>query len=302
MEESTLATRSAISGGKKARPLPEAGRLSKTAAPGGDYVLGHSQREIRRLTTQAAILRPITERLMRNMRVGPGMRVLDLGCGAGDVSMLAAELVGSTGSVVGIDRNKDVLAVAAERARLAGFPQIHFEQASAETFWSGEPFDLVIGRYVLIHQSDPAGLLRGAARLVRRGGSIAFHEIRLNEILNSSPYVPLWQLTGSLIEMACHSALSHYDVSDRLIECFSEAGLPQPQLFSETPVGGGVDSPLYAWAAETLNSFRPQLTKMGIASSGFTGVETLASSLRAAVVDARSQITAPRQVCAWVTV
>ena len=302
MEESTLATRSAISGRKKARPLPEAGRLSKTAAPGGDYVLGHSQREIRRLTTQAAIPNPITERLMRNTRVGPGMRVLDLGCGAGDVSMLAAELVGSTGSVVGIDRNKDVLAVAAERARLAGFPQIHFEQASAETFWSGEPFDLVIGRYVLIHQSDPAGLLRGAARLVRRGGSIAFHEIRLNEILNSSPYVPLWQLTGSLIEMACHSALPHYDVSDRLIECFSEAGLPQPDLFSETPVGGGVDSPLYAWAAETLNSFRPQLTKMGIASSGFTGVETLARSLRAAVVDARSQITAPRQVCAWVTV
>ena len=302
MEESTLATRSAISGRKKARPLPEAGRLSKTAAPGGDYVLGHSQREIRRLTTQAAILNPITERLMRNTRVGPGMRVLDLGCGAGDVSMLAAELVGSTGSVVGIDRNKDVLAVAAERARLAGFPQIHFEQASAETFWSGEPFDLVIGRYVLIHQSNPAGLLRGAARLVRRGGSIAFHEIRLNEILNSSPYVPLWQLTGSLIEMACHSALPHYDVSDRLIECFSEAGLPQPDLFSETPVGGGVDSPLYAWAAETLNSFRPQLTKMGIASSGFTGVETLARSLRAAVVDARSQITAPRQVCAWVTV
>jgi SAM-dependent methyltransferase len=239
---------------------------------------------------------------MRNTRVGPGMRVLDLGCGAGDVSMLAAELVGSTGSVVGIDRNKDVLAVAAERARLAGFPQIRFEQASAETFWSGEPFDLVIGRYVLIHQSDPAGLLRGAARLVRRGGSIAFHEIRLNEILNSSPYVPLWQLTGSLIEMACHSALPHYNVSDRLIECFSEAGLPQPHLFSETPVGGGVDSPLYAWAAETLNSFRPQLTKMGIASSGFTGVETLASSLRAAVVDAGSQIAAPRQVCAWVTV
>jgi SAM-dependent methyltransferase len=302
MEESTLATQSAISGRKKVRSLPEAGRLSKTAAPGGDYVLGHSQREIRRLTTQAAILNPITERLMRNTRVGPGMRVLDLGCGAGDVSMLAAELVGSTGSVVGIDRNKDVLAVAAERARLAGFPQINFEQASAETFWSGEPFDLVIGRYVLIHQSDPAGLLRGAARLVRRGGSIAFHEIRLNEILNSSPYVPLWQLTGSLIEMACHSALPHYDVSDRLIECFSEAGLPQPHLFSETPVGGGVDSPLYAWAAETLNSFRPQLTKIGIALSGFTGIETLESSLRAAVVDARSQITAPRQVCAWVTV
>lgn len=102
--------------------------------------------------------------------------------------------------------------------------------------------------------------------------------------------------------MACHSALPHYDVSDRLIECFSEAGLPQPHLFSETLVGGGVDSLLYAWAAETLNSFRPQLTKMGIALSGFTDIETLESSLRAAVVEARSQIVGPTQICAWVRI
>ena len=67
-------------------------------------------------------------------KIAPGMPVLDLGCGAGDVSMLAAELVGPTGEALGIDRNKDVLAVAAERARVAGFPQIRFEQASAETF------------------------------------------------------------------------------------------------------------------------------------------------------------------------
>jgi 2-polyprenyl-3-methyl-5-hydroxy-6-metoxy-1,4-benzoquinol methylase len=85
-----------------------------------DYVLGHSQREIRRLRTQAVILEPITERLLRNVKIGPGMRVLDLGCGAGDVSLLAAKFVGPTGMVVGIDRNRDVLAVATDRAQAAG--------------------------------------------------------------------------------------------------------------------------------------------------------------------------------------
>jgi 2-polyprenyl-3-methyl-5-hydroxy-6-metoxy-1,4-benzoquinol methylase len=50
------------------------------------YILGHSQEEIRRLMLQATILRPFTERLLRNAEIGPGMRVLDLGCGAGDVS------------------------------------------------------------------------------------------------------------------------------------------------------------------------------------------------------------------------
>jgi hypothetical protein len=76
-------------------------------------------------------------------------------------------------------------------------------------------------------------------------------------------------------------------VSDRLIECLSEAGLPEPQLFSETLVVGGTDSPLYAWAAETLKSFRPQLAEMGIALGELLGIETLESSVRAAVVEAQ---------------
>ena len=284
---------------KKARFTPKAGGLSKTPASEGDYVLGHSQREIRRLTTQAAMLRPITERLMQNVKIGPGMRVLDLGCGAGDVSMLAAELVGSTGSVVGIDRSQEVLAVASERAQLAGLRQIRFEQASVQTFSSDEPFDLVIGRYILIHQSDPVDFLRSAARLVKPEGCIAFHEIRLVQTVDSLPYVPLWQLAGNLVEMACQSALPHYNVSNRLIECFSEAGLPQPHLSCETLVGGGVDSPLYAWMAETLQSFIAQLAKIGIVLSEVVAIETLESSLRAAVVEARSQIVAPAQICAW---
>jgi ubiquinone/menaquinone biosynthesis C-methylase UbiE len=66
--------------------------------PGTEYNFGYSEREIRRLMRQATILRPITERLLRAAGAGTGMRVLDLGCGAGDVSMLAAELV-PTGAV-----------------------------------------------------------------------------------------------------------------------------------------------------------------------------------------------------------
>jgi ubiquinone/menaquinone biosynthesis C-methylase UbiE len=227
------------------------------------------------------------------------MRVLDLGCGAGDVSLLAGELVGSTGWVVGIDRDREVLALAAERAQVAGLRQISFQEASVETFSPDEPFDLVIGRYVLIHQSDPLGFLRAAARLVRPGGCLAFHEIRLLQMFDSQPPVPLWQLAVNLIQMACQSGLPHYDVSSRLIEYFSEASLPEPDLFCETLVGGGIDSPLYAWAAETVRSFLPQLAKMGIVLGELLGVETLESRLREAVVEARSQIVGPAQVCAW---
>jgi 2-polyprenyl-3-methyl-5-hydroxy-6-metoxy-1,4-benzoquinol methylase len=264
-----------------------------------DYVLGHSQREIQRPISQAALLRPVTERLLRKVKIGPGMRVLDLGCGVGDVSRLAAECVGPTGLVVGIDRNPEVLTLATERAHATGLRQISFEQAAGESFSSRETFDLVIGRYLLVHQSNPVGFLRAVARLVSKGRSIAFHEIRLRQRFDSLPAVPLWQVTGHLILTAAQSALPQHDVGDRLIESFSEADLPQPDLFCETLVGGGIDSPLYSWAADTLQSFVPQLAKMGIRFGELVGIETLESRLREAVVAAHSQIVAFGQVCAW---
>jgi hypothetical protein len=137
------------------------------------------------------------------------------------------------------------------------------------------------------------------ARLVSKGGSIAFHEIRLLQRFDSLLAVPLWEMTGDLILTAAQSALPHHDVSERLIEFFSEAGLPQPDVFCETPVGGGIDSPLYAWAAETLQSFLPQLAKKGILFGELMGIETLESRLREAVVAVRSQIVGFGQVCAW---
>ena len=53
-----------------------------------EYILGHSPRELRRLILQTEILRPITERLLKEAGIKLGMRVLDLGCGTGDVAML----------------------------------------------------------------------------------------------------------------------------------------------------------------------------------------------------------------------
>jgi ubiquinone/menaquinone biosynthesis C-methylase UbiE len=97
-----------------------------------EYILGHSGREIQRLVHQASILRPITERLLRSAGISQGMRVLDLGCGAGDVALLAAELVGPSGSVVGIDRNQAVIAMARQRARRADYQHVDLRNVSVD--------------------------------------------------------------------------------------------------------------------------------------------------------------------------
>jgi ubiquinone/menaquinone biosynthesis C-methylase UbiE len=266
------------------------------------YLLGHSQEEIARLILQATILRPFTERLLRNAQIGTGMRVLDLGCGTGDVSMLAAELVGPSGSVVGIDSNPEVIGLASGRARAAGFEQVTFRDVPLEAFSIPDLFDYVVGRYVLVHQPDPIDFLRRAARLVRPGGIIAFHEVDLSGSFNSRPRVTRWDAAGNLILAAFREALPHYDSANRLMEHFSNAGLPRPNLFREMVIGGGTASPLYTWLADTMRSVWPQLVNMGIATQEARSAETLAARVRSAVVEARAEIEAPAQVCAWARV
>ena len=79
------------------------------------YALGHSAEEHQRLAEQAALFRPMTERLFREAGVDEGMRVLDVGSGAGDVAFLVAKLVGPKGKVVGVDLDGNAL----DKARAA---------------------------------------------------------------------------------------------------------------------------------------------------------------------------------------
>src|SRR5215471_14810079 len=89
-----------------------------------NYALDQQHSEYERLGRQAARDNPLTERLFVAAGIGPGMRVLDVGCGAGHVSSLVARLVGPTGSVVGIDREAPVLEYA--RAHASGDVDVSF--------------------------------------------------------------------------------------------------------------------------------------------------------------------------------
>src|SRR5262249_51781278 len=113
------------------------------------YVLGRSESESQRLIRQANFVRPSTERVFRKAGITAGMRVLDVGCGAGDVSFLTAEIVGPTGSVQGIDVNPAVLELARRRAQEGGWTWVRFEERSIDGPATAERFDAVVGRCVL---------------------------------------------------------------------------------------------------------------------------------------------------------
>ena len=77
-----------------------------------DYALGRSYAEYDHLIEQGELFRPLTERMLRSSGIRRGMRVLDVGCGVGDVSCLVAPIVGPGGRVVGADLDAAALKVA----------------------------------------------------------------------------------------------------------------------------------------------------------------------------------------------
>jgi ubiquinone/menaquinone biosynthesis C-methylase UbiE len=262
------------------------------------YAFGYTRQESERLMFQSRLLRPMTERLLRRAGIEPGVRVLDVGSGAGDVALLAAELVGPTGSVTGIDRDARSVAIAAHRATAAGLTWAEFREVTVEEFTSDGPFDIVVGRYVLVHQANPVAVLKAAARNLRSGGVIAFHELDFTQAGPvSSPEVPEWEQAVAWQKRAIAAVLTHADAGSRLLGHYAEAGLPEPEIHGEFMTGGGPDSPLYRYAAEAVRALLPVLARIGV-RVGEIGIETLEARLRAAVVQARAQVTIAPQYLA----
>src|SRR5262245_14823364 len=98
-----------------------------------DYPLGRSEAETRRLILQAQIYAPITRRLFQTAGIGPGMKVLDIGSGAGDVALLLADLVGPRGRVAGVDMNAEILNTARARVDAAGCRNVTFSAGDVRT-------------------------------------------------------------------------------------------------------------------------------------------------------------------------
>src|ERR1700737_2038844 len=121
------------------------------------------------------------------------MRVLDLGSGAGDVTLLVAELVGPNGSVVGVDVNPDVIGSASARAEASRLQNVRFLHGDIREVELDAEFDAIVGRLVLMYSADPAETLRAALRHVRSCGIAAFHEMNVGGLGGSSPPPPLPQ-------------------------------------------------------------------------------------------------------------
>jgi tRNA A58 N-methylase Trm61 len=100
--------------------------MSTISQTDATYVMGHPIGEEERLQKLGQLLYPSTRHLFEKAGIAPGMKVLDVGSGAGDVALLLAELVGPEGAIVGVDVYPAVLEAARVQVQAAGLTNVTF--------------------------------------------------------------------------------------------------------------------------------------------------------------------------------
>ncbi|MCF2573853.1 class I SAM-dependent methyltransferase [Brevibacterium sp. UCMA 11754] len=265
---------------------------------GREYLFTQGDAEQQRLLAQGQLLDPITQRLLETAGLRPGSRVLDLGSGSGNVSMLAAQLVGPEGSVVGVDRN----AIAASRSQkyfsAMGIDNVEFRAADVQTLDGVEDgFDAVVGRLVYMYLEDPTEALRRAATRVRPGGLICLQEPDMSYWW-SAPETPLWRQIYDWFQETMRRAKIEPRMGHALFSTFTGAGLPNPEMNLESRVWGGEQMPTYGWADVVIGAL-PLMEKLGVVTAAEVDPDTLGDRLHAELVEADGVMITGPLVGAW---
>ena len=266
------------------------------------YVLGHSERELSRLRAQARFLESATRAFLQEAGLSPGMRILDVGSGAGDVAFLAADLVGRNGTVIGTDKVAAAVEAATANARDGGLGNVTFRVGDAAGMSFEQPFDAVVGRYVLLFQADAGAMLQALARKVRPGGLVVFHE---PDWVNarSMPTVPTYERCCRWVQDVFRLSGTDCNMADRLYGIFVRAGLTEASMRLQTFIGGGAASNGFLDAlSDIITTLMPAIERLSVATQAEVDIATLADRLKREVNAKGSVIIGRSEVGIWARV
>jgi SAM-dependent methyltransferase len=262
------------------------------------YVLGSDAHELARLDRQAAFLGPATRLLLNAAGIGPGLRVLDLGTGLGHVARLAGELVGPSGSVVGLDRSVEALAVARQRVEAAGERHVSFVEGDVGRWRADAPFDVVVGRLVLFHVADPVEAVRHQLQNLVAGGLFVALDFDIGAS-RTEPAVGLAADALDWIMRAFTAAGASPRIGARLGPILSQAGLDEVTTFGVQSYLPAHDPTAPALLAGVVRSLADVMIRHGIATAEQLGLATFDQRMAEELRREQAVLLPPTLVGAW---
>jgi ubiquinone/menaquinone biosynthesis C-methylase UbiE len=268
----------------------------------GSYRGPYDRDKLERLDHRAAMLAPATRLVLQQAGLAGGMRVLDLGTGTGAVARLAAEIVGPTGQVVGLDRATEALAAADQRRRDEGLTNVSFVEGDVDSWDHDGDFDAVVGRLVLFHLRDPVAALTHHTRSLRPGARVVIMDLDASA-MRSVPATPAVSETLGWILRGFKHVGANPMIGSRLGELLEAAGLHHPTVvgFSSYHSSHDIDGPLLL--AGVVRSLLPVLERNGAGfGPGRIDPDTLPKRMADELASSHAVLVPPTLVGAWATV
>jgi len=234
------------------------------------YALGSDDTEIARLQQTVLIAEPTTLLLQRG-GIRPGMRVLDLGSGPGDVAFQVAEMIGPNGSVVGVEQDPAQIAVAMQRRDGFGFSNVDFRHGDARTFLDEEPFDAGVCRLLLVHLPGVVDVLAHHLRNLRPGG----------------------------VFIAVDYDVSGVFVGMRFPVLFEQAGFPNVETLGLQAYWPPTSSHAAAYMVAVVPAMKDAIVNSGVTTEEEIGLDTLEQRLGEEFEAANSLFSLPTLVGGW---
>jgi SAM-dependent methyltransferase len=272
--------------------------MQMTVSQQREYVLGHGDAELRRLDAQGDILAPGSRMILAAAGVRSGMRVLDLGTGTGEVALLAAQLVGPSGYVLGVDISPQALDHAARKARDWGSANVEFRQADVADFRPEPGYDAIVGRLVLPYLPDALAALTTWFDALAPGGVVIAMEYDL-AAAHTDPPTPLFGLCLRRIAAAFNRAGTGQQLGPRLAGLLAAAGGADPQVMGMTRYLGPDDPRGPSLVHRVTASLLPTMVQRGIATAEQVEIDTLEQRLCQELIAFDAVVSPPTLVGAW---
>jgi SAM-dependent methyltransferase len=228
------------------------------------------------------------------------MRVLEIGCGNGEVTQLLAELVGPSGRVVGVDRSESALTAARDHMRSLDIHHVQFISAdvmgdlSSLDAFPKKSFDALAGRRVLMYLQKPAEVVRRLADWLRPDGVAVFEEADSTMAPARLSAMPAHDLATSWLKRMLIAEGANPSMGFALPSTLAEAGLRFARVRAEAVIQGqGTQYPL----SVLLGFVRSRVTAAGIATE--PEVDALISQLDAESADNTRVFVSDVSFCAW---
>jgi SAM-dependent methyltransferase len=229
-----------------------------------EYILRGGVAGRERLRILSRVMRPTSLALLQRAGIRPGMACLEIGCGGGDLAFDMARIVGSSGTVAGIDFDQQELDLAKNEAAVLKLDNLKFRLADITESELASEFDLAHARFLLTHLPDPAEAVARMRRALRPRGVIVLEDIDFRGHFSYPESPALARFVELYMELARRSGRDPI-IGPRLPALLIDAGLQDVQMNVVQPAG--LSGEVKLMNPITMESIGDKIVAEGLASA-----------------------------------